>query len=102
MEPLTDNGVSEGNTEPSFHGNVVEGVTTRGRAYRRWEGACSWCGAFLSKRLSDIRPSGRVFCNKHCMGKYIAAHREYRRWENPPVMAVISSTNAAPEREDIV
>lgn len=96
-------GSAEGNTEPSFHGNVVEGVTTRGRAYRRWTGVCEWCGTFLSKTLSDATGRAHNFCSRHCSGKYNSAHRSYRPWANPDQpMAVISSTSAAPEREEIV
>lgn len=61
---------AEGNPEPSFGGNVVEGVTTRGRAYRRWEGNCDFCGTFLSKRLSDALASKTHFCNKSCSARY--------------------------------
>ena len=95
----TDN--AEDNPEPSFQGNLIEGVTTRGRAYRRVIGKCQWCNEVVSRRKSDVVKSGRMFCNKSCAGKYLAANREYRRWVNP-TMAVISSTSAARESDDIV
>lgn len=79
--PLTDN--AEGNPEPSFGRKPIEGVTTRGRAYRRWEGNCDWCGAFISKRWSDTTGKKHLFCSKHCAGKFNAANRTYRRWKNP-------------------
>src|SRR5882724_1260296 len=41
-------GHAEDNPEPSSGRKPLEGVTTRGRAYRRWSGACEWCGKFLS------------------------------------------------------
>lgn len=94
-------GNAEDNPEPSIQGNLIEGVTTRGQAYRRVIGNCAWCGTVVCRRLSDVKPSGKMFCNKVCAGKYMAANRTYRRWANP-VMAVISSTSAAPERDDIV
>lgn len=100
VKPLTL-GEEKGNTEPSMSRKVLEGVTTRGRAYRRVEGFCLWCGKFASKRASSLSKSGKMFCDKSCAGKHIAATREYRRWKNPD-MAVIPSTSAAPEREEIV
>ena len=65
-----DNGVKSGNPqrkdggnpEPSLRGNVEEGVTTRGRACRRWNGPCAWCGTHLSKRLSDVKGRKNVTC----------------------------------------
>lgn len=101
VEPLTSLGVTKGNTEPSLNLKVLEGVTTRGRASRRVVKPCDWCGKIVSKRYSDVVKSGLMFCNKVCMGKHLAATRTYRRWKNP-TMAVISSTSPAPEREDIV
>lgn len=98
---LQANGVNSGNLlpgnagdnpEPSHDGNVVEGVTASGRAYRRWEGSCEWCGTFLSKRLSDAIGKAHHFCSKSCAGKYKMARR----------MAVISTKSAPPERDDIV
>lgn len=73
-------GKAEGNPEPSSQGNLLEGVTTRGRAYRRWCGPCKQCGEFISKPLSDI--SGKnVFCSKSCSAKYNAAARLAGRWK---------------------
>lgn len=95
---------AEDNTEPSLGGNTLEGVTTRGRAYRRWDGNCHWCGKFMSRRLSDVTGKAHVFCSKHCMGKHGAANRTWRRWQHAdiPPTAVISSTSAPVERHDIV
>lgn len=102
------NGVNSGNLlpgnagdnpEPSLDGNVKEGVTASGRAYRRWEGGCEWCGCFLSKRLSDAK-GAHNFCSKHCAGKFKAATRTYRPMRNPP-MAVTSTKSAPRESDDI-
>jgi 5-methylcytosine-specific restriction endonuclease McrA len=91
------------NPEPSSQGNLLEGVTTRGRAYRRIIGPCSWCGSVLSKRFSDVANRAHMFCDKRCAGKFNAANRTYRQWKNPDQpMAVISSTSAARESDDIV
>lgn len=76
-KPLTDN--AEGNPEPSPSGNIREGVTTRGRAYRRWEGECAWCGTFLSKRLSDVRGKSFIACSYSCSSKMTQAIRRLRR-----------------------
>lgn len=96
-------GNAEDNPEPSQDGNVLEGVTTRGRAYRRWVGPCAWCGSAISKRLSDVKPYANSFCNKHCMGKHTAANRTYRKWVNPEKPnGSNSSTSPAPERDEIV
>ena len=92
----------EGNPEPSSNGNILEGVTTRGRAYRRWVGKCSWCGSIISKPLSDTKGKKALFCNKHCMGKYAAANRTYRQWKNPETYGSNSSTSAVRESDDIV
>jgi 5-methylcytosine-specific restriction endonuclease McrA len=61
---------AEGNTEPSLQGNLLEGVTTRGRVCRRWVGKCSYCGEVISKRLSDAKGKPHLYCNKVCMGKH--------------------------------
>jgi hypothetical protein len=83
----TENGVNSGkpaaddaggNPEPSFGRKPVEGATTRGRAYRRWEGACEWCGDFISRRWSDVKGKAHLFCSKQCAGKFKSAHRTYR------------------------
>lgn len=101
VEPLT--GHAEGNTEPSFGRKPVEGVTTRGRAYRRWEGSCEWCSAFISKAWSDVKGNSSVCCSKQCAGKLKASRRTYRPAKNMQrPMAVISSTSPARESEDIV
>lgn len=91
------------NPEPSPSRKVREGVTTRGRAYRRWEGHCGWCGTFLSKRLSDVKGRSGVFCSRSCATKHTAANRKYRPTKNPQKpMVVISSTSAPRESGDIV
>lgn len=89
-------GQAGGNPEPSFGRKPVEGVTTRGRAYRRWEGACSFCGAFLSKRWSDVTGKRHVFCGRRCAGKHSALLRGFN------VHGGNSSTSALPETDDIV
>jgi len=75
-----------GNPEPSFERKFVEGVTTRGRAYRRWEGSCEWCGTFISRRMSDIVGKAHICCSKQCAGKLKAYTRTYRPAKNltPP------------------
>ena len=93
---------AEGNTEPSSNRKVLEGVTTRGRAYRRIEKPCDWCGSLVSRAVSDVT-AATMFCDKRCAGKYRAANRTYRPWANPTYpTAVISSTSPAPERDEIV
>lgn len=71
-------GDAAGNPEPSFGRKPIEGATTRGRAYRRWNGSCEWCGAFISRRWSDTVGRAHLFCSKPCAGKFKAAHRTYR------------------------
>lgn len=101
VEPLT--GGAEGNTEPSMGGNILEGVTTRGRAYRRWNGPCHWCGKLQSKRLSDVTGKKHIFCSYKCMGKHAAAFRKHRPTQMEiPSTAVIPSTSVPRESEDIV
>lgn len=95
-------GHAGGNPEPSSQGNLIEGVTTRGRAYRRWECSCTWCGVFVSKRLSSVSNKERVFCSKHCAGKSNAANRSYRPWKSPTLHGSNASTSSPPERDDIV
>jgi hypothetical protein len=92
----------EDNPEPSLNRNILEGVTTSGRAYRRIVGNCAWCNEVVSRRLSDVKPSGLMFCNKHCAGKHIAANRSWRQWKNPPATAVITTKSAERESDDIV
>lgn len=91
-------GQPEGNPVPSPSGNIREGVTTRGRAYRRWEGPCATCGAFLSKPLSDVKGKMASFCGKRCMGIWM--RKTFGPIRKPK--AVTSSTSAAPARDDIV
>lgn len=69
VNTLTGN--AEGNTEPSFDGNIVEGVTTRGRAFRRVVVPCGWCGSIVSKSLSDAKGKEALLCSKKCMGNWI-------------------------------
>jgi hypothetical protein len=94
---------AEDNPEPSFGRKPVEGVTTNGRAYRRWNGECEWCGAFISRRWSDVVGRAHLFCSKRCAGKYKAANRTYRPWKNPDQPhGGNADTSAPPERDDIV
>lgn len=83
VKPLTALSTQKGNTEPSSRGNPLEGVTTRGRAYRRWEGQCEWCDTFISKRWSDVTDKAHLFCSSRCSGSYIAANRTWRPTKNP-------------------
>jgi hypothetical protein len=89
-------GNAEGNTEPSLQGNLLEGVTTRGRAFRRWVGKCEWCKTDISKRLSDTKGKQALFCGGSCRSKWI------RKKVGPVPKAVTSSKSAARESEDIV
>jgi hypothetical protein len=73
-------GNAGGNPEPSFGRKPVEGATTRGRAYRRWNGQCDQCGTHLSRRLSDVTGKAHLFCSYACAGKFKTAHRA------PPTM----------------
>lgn len=70
-------GNAEDNPEPSFGRKPIEGVTTRGRAYRRWNGACDWCGTFISKPWSDVKGKKHLYCSKVCMGKGHARNRGF-------------------------
>jgi hypothetical protein len=92
-------GKAEDNPEPSFGRKPVEGVTTRGRAYRRWMGSCEECGTFLSKRWSDVAGRANIFCSKTCAAKF-----KGRRSRGVPRNSHGSnaSTSAPPERDDIV
>lgn len=72
-------GNAEDNPEPSFGRKPVEGVTTRGRAFRRWNGFCDWCGMFISKRWSDTTGKRFLFCSKKCSGKHKHANPSLRR-----------------------
>ena len=80
------------NPEPSFGRKPVEGVTTNGRAYRRWNGNCAWCGCFISKRWSDVVGKQFLACSHSCASK----HRMRLRYGSN------SDTSALPERDDIV
>lgn len=64
-------GSAGGNPEPSHGRKVVEGATTRGRAYRRVEANCAWCGEFISRPLSDMQRPWSA-CDRKCA----AYHRE--------------------------
>ena len=89
---------SEGNPEPSKSGDILEGVTTRGRVFRRWIGPCAFCGTTISRSLSDIVGKAAIYCGKVCMGK-----GGYRK--HGPIRerkTVTPSTSAVPERDDIV
>lgn len=76
-KPLTVQ--AEGNPEPSPDGNIREGVTTRGRAYRRFESTCPTCGTFVSKRLSDVVGKAFVACSRSCATKYSQVLRKRQR-----------------------
>lgn len=94
---------AEGNTEPSFRGNLVEGVTTSGRAYRRLIGHCATCDKQVSRTIGAMRGRQLMFCSHSCSAKYSSAKRLAARWlHKQPSMAVIATTSPAPEREDIV
>jgi 5-methylcytosine-specific restriction endonuclease McrA len=91
-------GKAEGNTEPSFGRKPVEGVTTRGRAYRRWFGECDFCKKPISKRFSDVKGKKWLFCSYSCSARWKVAQGIVKG----RTKAVTSSKSAAPEREDIV
>jgi 5-methylcytosine-specific restriction endonuclease McrA len=96
-------GSAGGHPEPSVGRKPVEGVTTRGRAYRRWEGSCEWCGAFISRRWSDVKGKSHHFCSKVCAGKFKAATRTYRVWKDAPQpYGSNASTSALRESDEIV
>lgn len=59
-------GNAEDNPEPSFERKLIEGVTTSGRVYRRWEGKCEHCGSFVSKPWSRVTQAAHVFCGFEC------------------------------------
>ena len=63
-------GGAEDNPEPSLSGNVQEGATTRGRAYRRVETKCAWCGVALFRALSDVKGKQWSACSHRCSAKY--------------------------------
>lgn len=64
-----------GNQQPSLSRKALEGSTTNGRAYRRIETTCSWCGAYISRQLSQTKGKKDLFCNKTCMGKHYSKTR---------------------------
>jgi hypothetical protein len=66
---------AEGNQQPSLNRKVFEGSTTNGRAYRRWEGYCDSCGAYISRQYSKAKNKIHRFCNKNCMGKYNSEYK---------------------------
>lgn len=74
---------AEGNPEPSSERKFIEGVTTRGRAYRRWNGNCDWCGTFISKRWSDAKGKKHLFCSRKCATTHNANTREYCKARHP-------------------
>lgn len=97
-----ENGVNSGklqtgnavdNPEPSFKGNLVEGATTRGRAYRRVEGFCPTCGKFMSKRLSDAKGKAFIACSRSCASTY-RMKLKYGNGSNASTSAPHEVTNA--------
>jgi hypothetical protein len=92
-------GHAGGNPEPSFGRKSVEGVTTRGRAYRRWEGPCDWCQKFLSKRFSDVVGKRHIFCDRACAAKHSSVIRKGKPRKSHGSNA---STSAPRESDDIV
>ena len=84
----------EGNPEPSLQRNLLEGVTTRGKAFRKWVGECKWCGKRLIKCYSDVKNNQNVFCSYSCNSKHM-------RSVLGPIRGK-ASTKAAPERDEIV
>lgn len=85
-------GNAEDNTEPSPDRKILEGVTARGRAYRRVDTHCDFCGAFMSRRAGQVKGKPRLYCSCSCARK-----------DSPRVraMAVISPMSAGAERHDI-
>lgn len=66
-------GKAEDNPEPSFGRKPIEGVTTRGRVYRRFNGSCDWCSAPISKTWSDTKGKAALFCSRSCASKWRVA-----------------------------
>jgi len=87
-------GKAGGNPEPSFGRKPIEGATTRGRAYRRWEGSCENCGKFLSKRWSDVAGKAHIFCSKQCMGRHRYETRTGFHKTKSPIHGDNASTSA--------
>lgn len=73
-----------GNTEPSPERKLREGVTTRGRAYRRVEAACAECGVFISRQASDAMNKKNLFCSRRCMGDHYSRVRRHATAVTPP------------------
>jgi hypothetical protein len=80
------------NTEPSPSRKIREGVTARGRAYRRVDTNCEHCGTFMSRRLREVKGKPHLYCSVSCAAK-----------DRPRVraMAVNSPKSAGAERHDI-
>jgi 5-methylcytosine-specific restriction endonuclease McrA len=97
-KPLT--GHAEGNPEPSLSGNIREGVTTRGRAYRRWDGHCGECGTFVSRRLSDTKGKNAIFCDRVCRNRWTSRMKTGKPKSSR--YGSNASTSAARESDDIV
>lgn len=89
-----------GNPEPSQSLKALEGVTTRGRAYRRIETTCAECGKFISRRFSDAAGKSNLFCSYSCSSRHRV--RVSGKCGNRYVHGGNASTSAAPERDDIV
>lgn len=97
VKPLTDN--AEGNTEPSSQRKLIEGVTTRGRAYRRFDTTCEQCGKPISKDGWSAKNNAHLFCSRSCASKWRVANGVTTFGKRNGSKA---STSAAPERDDIV
>lgn len=88
-----------GNPEPSAGRKPREGVTTRGRAYRRVEGDCAECGKFFSKAKSDTTGRANLFCSKSCGAKF---NRRAGKIGRRRTQGGNASKSAARESDDIV
>jgi hypothetical protein len=89
-------GNAEDNPEPSFGRKLIEGVTTRGQVYRRWEGSCDYCGAFVSKTWSEAARNAYSYCSASCRSKHQQVRRKAARANDGN-----ASTSALPERDDM-
>jgi hypothetical protein len=98
------NSVIKGSPAQEIGTNSDKIKTINGRAYRRWEGKCDCCGAFLSIQLSKAKDKDYHFCDKKCMGKYYSVHRtgivkEDKQWEGKcdfcekPLIKLLSKAN---------
>lgn len=85
----TRTGKAEGNTEPSASRKIREGVTASGRAYRRIDTNCEWCGRAISRTFGSAKGKAHLFCCKPCAGKFKHAK------------AVTATKSAGRESEDI-